>query len=43
MSATQGKTVSADTEITLFNPDTMHTTRYRYRGTAIPAPWPASG
>src|SRR4249920_764386 len=33
----------ATTEITLFNPDTMHTTRYRYRGTAIPAPWPASG
>jgi RNA-directed DNA polymerase len=31
------------TEITLFNPDAMHTTRYRYRGTAIPAPWPASG
>jgi RNA-directed DNA polymerase len=33
----------ATTEITLFNPDTMHTTRYRYRGTAIPAPWPANG
>jgi RNA-directed DNA polymerase len=31
------------TEIALFNPDTMHTTRYRYRGAAIPAPWPASG
>jgi RNA-directed DNA polymerase len=31
------------TEIALFNPDTMRTTRYRYRGTAIPAPWPASG
>ena len=31
------------TEITLFNPDAMHTTRYRYRGTAIPAPWPANG
>jgi RNA-directed DNA polymerase len=31
------------TEIAMFNPDTMHTTRYRYRGTAIPAPWPASG
>lgn len=30
-------------EITLFNPDNMHTTRYRYRGTAIPAPWPATG
>jgi RNA-directed DNA polymerase len=31
------------TEIALFNPDTMHTTRYRYRGAAIPAPWPARG
>jgi RNA-directed DNA polymerase len=31
------------TGITLFNPDTMHTTRYRYRGAAIPAPWPVSG
>ena len=27
------------TEIALFNPDTMRTTRYRYRGTAIPTPW----
>jgi RNA-directed DNA polymerase len=24
----------------LFNPSEVHTTRYRYRGTAIPAPWP---
>jgi RNA-directed DNA polymerase len=31
------------TEITLFNPVKMRTTRYRYRGTAIPAPWPATG
>ena len=30
-------------EIALFNPAAMGTTRYRYRGTAIPAPWPASG
>ncbi len=30
-------------EIALFNPDTMRTTRYRYRGTAIPTPWPATG
>jgi RNA-directed DNA polymerase len=29
-------------EIGLFNPDTMRTTRYRYRGTAIPSPWPAT-
>lgn len=27
-------------EIRLFNPDTMRTTRYRYRGAAIPSPWP---
>ena len=31
------------TEVALFNPDQMRTTRYRYRGAAIPAPWPASG
>lgn len=31
------------TEIALFNPDKMRTTRYRYRGAAIPAPWPARG
>jgi RNA-directed DNA polymerase len=30
-------------EITLFNPAQVSTTRYRYRGAAIPAPWPASG
>jgi RNA-directed DNA polymerase len=30
-------------EIALFNPAAMGTTRYRYRGTAIPAPWPANG
>ena len=30
-------------EIALFNPDTMRTTRYRYRGTAIPTPWPTTG
>jgi RNA-directed DNA polymerase len=30
-------------EIALFNPDTMRTTRYRYRGTAIPTPWAATG
>jgi RNA-directed DNA polymerase len=29
--------------ITLFNPAQVRTTRYRYRGAAIPAPWPASG
>jgi RNA-directed DNA polymerase len=31
------------TEIALFNPAAMGTMRYRYRGTAIPAPWPANG
>jgi RNA-directed DNA polymerase len=30
-------------EIGLFNPDEVRTTRYRYRGTAIPSPWPAAG
>jgi RNA-directed DNA polymerase len=30
-------------EIGLFNPEKMRTTRYRYRGTAIPNPWPATG
>jgi RNA-directed DNA polymerase len=28
-------------DIGLFNPAEMRTTRYRYRGTAIPTPWPA--
>ncbi len=27
----------------LFNPATVSTTRYRYRGRAIPSPWPATG
>ena len=31
------------TETGLFNPAKVGTTRYRYRGAAIPAPWPASG
>jgi RNA-directed DNA polymerase len=30
-------------EIGLFNPAKMRTTRYRYRGTAIPSPWSAMG
>ena len=29
-------------EITLFNPAKLTPTRYRYRGTAIPAPWPTT-
>jgi RNA-directed DNA polymerase len=31
------------TGIALLNPAKVGTTRYRYRGAAIPAPWPASG
>ena len=27
----------------LFNPAKVRTTRYRYRGTVIPTPWPAAG
>jgi RNA-directed DNA polymerase len=27
----------------LFDPATVRTTRYRYRGTVIPSPWPATG
>jgi RNA-directed DNA polymerase len=30
----------ADGKVTLFNPSTVRTTRYRYRGAAIPSPWP---
>jgi len=30
-------------EKTLFNPATVRTTRYRYRGAVIPAPWPTTG
>lgn len=30
-------------ERTLFNPAKVSTTRYRYRGTAIPTPWPSTG
>ena len=30
-------------ERTLFNPAKVSTTRYRYRGTAIPTPWPVTG
>ena len=26
-------------EVTLFNPAAVRTTRYRYRGAAIPSPW----
>ncbi|MGW0577935.1 group II intron reverse transcriptase/maturase, partial [Streptomyces sp. NPDC002920] len=30
-------------EITLFDPAKVRTTRYRYRGTVIPPPWPTAG
>jgi len=33
----------AGEEPTLFDPGKVGTTRYRYRGTVIPSPWPASG
>jgi hypothetical protein len=29
----------ADDGVTLFNPGAVRTTRYRYRGAAIPSPW----
>lgn len=32
-----------DGEVKLFNPGMVSTTRYRYRGTAIPSPWPLVG
>jgi RNA-directed DNA polymerase len=30
-------------DVDLFNPAKMRTTRYRYRGAAIPTPWPTTG
>jgi RNA-directed DNA polymerase len=35
--------IQYEPEIGLFNPDKVRATRYRYRGTAIPTPWPATG
>ncbi len=32
----------ADGEVILFNPGAVRTTRYRYRGTKIPSPWPST-
>ncbi|MFD5737844.1 group II intron reverse transcriptase/maturase [Streptomyces sioyaensis] len=32
----------ADDGVVLFNPGAMRTTRYRYRGSAIPSPWPTT-
>lgn len=31
-----------DGEVTLFNPAKVRTTRYRYRGSVIPSPWPTA-
>ena len=31
-----------DGEVILFNPSAVRTTRYRYRGTKIPSPWPST-
>jgi len=38
-----GRWWPASDERALFNPATVRTTRYRYRGTVIPSPWPAAG
>ncbi len=32
----------ADGEVIMFNPGAVRTTRYRYRGTTIPSPWPSA-
>jgi RNA-directed DNA polymerase len=36
-----GRWWPADGEVMLFNPGVVRTTRYRYRGTNIPSPWPS--
>jgi RNA-directed DNA polymerase len=37
-----GRWWPTDGKVTLFNPAKVATTRYRYRGTVIPSPWPAA-
>ncbi|SDY91609.1 RNA-directed DNA polymerase, partial [Modestobacter sp. DSM 44400] len=37
-----GRWWPADNGMELFNPATVSTTRYRYRGSKIPAPWLAT-
>ena len=32
----------ADGDVIMFNPGAVRTTRYRYRGTKIPSPWPSA-
>ncbi|MFD7447096.1 group II intron reverse transcriptase/maturase [Streptomyces sp. NPDC059909] len=39
----QGRWWPITQEVRLFNPAEVGTTRYRYRGTAIPSPWGAKG
>ena len=34
---------AASEERKLFNPAKVHTTRYRYRDSVIPSPWPTTG
>jgi RNA-directed DNA polymerase len=38
-----GRWWPASNERELFDPGKVRTTRYRYRGTVIPSPWPATG
>jgi RNA-directed DNA polymerase len=38
-----GRWWPASSERELFDPAKVRTTRYRYRGTVIPSPWPATG
>ena len=38
-----GRWWPSTTERQLFNPAKIRTTRYRYRGTVIPTPWPVAG
>jgi RNA-directed DNA polymerase len=38
-----GRWWPASMERELFNPAKVHTTRYRYRGSVIPSPWPTTG
>jgi RNA-directed DNA polymerase len=38
----RGGSWPASQDRVLLNPTTVGTSRYRYRGAAIPAPWPAA-
>ena len=39
----RGRMVAEHEGTALFNPAKVRTTRYRYRGTVIPTPWPIAG